>query len=541
MADQEYDYVIVGAGSAGCTVAARLAEHTDDSVLVMEAGGSDRSPMLSIPLAWGLVFRHRLFDWGYDTEPERELNGRRIECARGRVVGGSSSVNGMVYARGIPADYDAWAEQFGLTGWAFQDVLPYFIKSEHWPVANAPWRGNAGPLSLTQLHDPDPLVQSFVEACAQAGFGQTDDYNGPQSEGFGPIQATIHKGRRSSAARAYLRNAPRAGGVALRTGVVVTRIVLEAGRATGIEFLDKNRLRRVHARKEVILSAGVFNSPKLLMLSGIGPADELRRHRIDVNVDLPGVGDNLQDHLACEVRWRRRDQGVLHRAMRIDRAAMSMARAFFCGKGVASSMPLGAIGLLRTVPGLPHPDAQLLLGTAPLSAAPYLNPFVRPYLDAFTIKGMVVQPESRGRVGLRSADPLASPQIEQRLMSAPRDIEVARSVIRVIREIANQPGMQRHIAEEVAPGPSVDTDSAVLAYLRSTASTLHHPVGTCRMGRSEERNAVLDSDMRVFGVQQLRVIDASSMPRIVRGPVNAPVIMMAEKIAHEMLIRSRQR
>ena len=541
MAAQEYDYVVVGAGSAGCTVAARLAAHPDNSVLIVEAGGADRSPLLSIPLAWGMVFRHRLFDWAYDTEPERELNGRRIECARGRVVGGSSSVNGMVYARGIPADYDAWAGQFGLTGWAFQDVLPYFMKSENWPVANAPLRGDAGPLRLTQLNDPDPLVQAFVEASAQAGFGQTDDYNGPQSEGFGPIQATIHEGRRWSAARAYLRNVPHAGGISLKTGVVVTRILLEAGRATGIEFLVKNQLRRVHARKEVILSSGVFNSPKLLMLSGIGPADELRRHRIKVNVDLPGVGENLQDHLACEVRWRRRDQGVLHQAMRIDRAAMAMARAFFCGKGVASSMPLGAIGLLRTDPDARHPDAQLLLGTAPLSAAPYLIPFVRPYQDAFTVKGMVVQPESRGRVGLRSADPLASPRIEQRLMSAPRDIEAARSVIRVIRDIASQPGMQRHIAEEIAPGPAVNTSSAVLDYLRATASTLHHPVGTCRMGRSEERSAVLDSDMRVFGVQGLRVIDASGMPRIVRGPVNAPVIMMAEKVAHEMLALNSQR
>lgn len=530
-----YDYIVIGSGSAGSTVAARLAEGGNNSVFVAEAGGSDRNPLISVPLAWGLVFRHRLFDWNYWTEPEPALNNRRIECARGRVVGGCSSVNGMVYSRGVPGDYDNWKQRWGLDGWSFEDVLPYFKKSENWPEAEAAGRGDKGPLHLTELHDADPLVRSFMKAVADQGFGVTPDYNGPQFEGFGAIQATIHQGKRWNTAAAYLRPAIKKSNVTLKAGILVTRILIEKGRATGIEFIEGNRLRTVHARREVILSAGVFNSPKLLMLSGAGPAEELMRHQIPVKVHLPGVGQNLHDHLACEVRWKRRDQGNLHRALRVDRAALAVLQGLLLGSGPTSTMPLGAIGLLRSHPGLQLPDVQLLLGIAPLSAAPYLRPFAPPYEDAFTVKGMLVKPTSRGCVRLRSADPQHPPVIEQKLLGTRGDLELARTVIGLIRSLATHSDMQQHIASEIAPGATTRSSDALEDYLRSTVSTLHHPVGTCRMGPSDDIDAVLDSKMRVKGVDGLRVVDASAMPEIPRGPINGPVIMMAEKAADLIL------
>lgn len=532
---EEYDYIVVGSGSAGCTVAARLAEDGHASVLVVEAGGSDRNPLISIPLAWGLVFRHRLFDWDYWTEPEQALNGRRIECARGRVIGGSSSVNGMVYARGIAQDYDGWRERWGLEGWDFNGVLPYFQKSESWPKAGHGGRGNHGPLHLTELHPADPLVPSFLEAVREAGFGRTDDYNGSDAVGFGAIQATIYQGRRWSTAAAYLRPALGRPNLRLRTRALVMRVVIERGRAVGVECIVRGKRQLLRARKEVILSAGVFNSPQLLMLSGVGPADELERHSIPVHAALSGVGQNLHDHLALEVRWERRDESPLRRALRIDRAARAVLQAHFFGNGIASTMPLGAIGLVRSRPELEHPDAQMLLGTAPLTAKPYLNPFVRPYVNAFTVKGMLVKPESRGRVRLRSADPTQAPMIEQRLLSAAPDLRSSRVLLEMIRALGSQPALQRHIARELAPGPSVISDDSMEAYLRSTVSTLHHPVGTCRMGSEGDEGAVLDARMRVRGIDGLRVIDASGMPEITRGPINGPVIMMAEKAAADIL------
>lgn len=536
MSRLEYDYVVVGSGSAGSVVAARLAEGGRHSVFVAEAGPTDRSPLISIPLAWGWVFRRRLFDWDYWSEPEAALNGRRIECARGRVVGGSSSVNGMVYARGIPADYDRWATAWGLSGWSYQDVLPYFMRSESWPHGPALVRGDHGPVHVSQITDPDPLVRSFMEAVRDSGLDVVRDYNDGCLAGFGPVQATIHKGRRWNAADAYLRPALRRHGVHLRTGILVTRVLVESGRANGIEFVSRGQKTVVHARREVILSAGVFNSPKLLMLSGVGPGAELRRHGIAVQADLKGVGSNLHDHLACEVRWSRRDAGILHSAMRADKAALAVARAFAFGTGVASRMPLGAIGLAHADTSAGVPDAQLLLSTAPLTASAYLAPFVRPYADAFTVKGMVVRPRSRGTVRLRSADPRDAPMIELRLLSDQDDLRTARSILRLIRDVGSRSSLRRHIGLELMPGPAQTSDEALDGYLRETASTLHHPVGTCRMGRIDDDGAVLDERMRVRGVQGLRVVDASAMPEVVSGPINGPVMMMAEKVAAEMCL-----
>ena len=531
----EYDYIIVGAGSAGCTLAYRLGADPSLKILVLEAGGADRSPIIKVPLTWGLILRHRLYDWGYFTEPEPGMDGRRIECARGKVLGGSTSINGMAYSRGMREDYDNWARGLGLRGWAFEDVLPYFKRSESWEGKEDEFRGGSGPLTVTRMHYADPLLEAFTQSTDALGYKRSADYNGREAEGFGPMQTTIRRGKRWSVASAYLRPAVARGNVTVQTGALVSRVLLELGRAIGVEVQGKGGTEKIYARREVLLAGGVINSPQLLMLSGIGDARALHSHGIAVQADLPGVGQNLHDHIVCDVRWRRKRPGPLHGALRLDRLALDLARTWMFGTGLSSKVPAPSVGLVRSDPQLPLPDLLIMLAAAPMTAGPHFGPLLKPYEDAFALKGIFLTPESRGSVSLASSDPRTAPVIRQNFLSTEHDRLAVRNMVRIMREIGGQEALAPFRAEELAPGPLATSDDDIDAFIRRVSITLHHPVGTCKMGVDGDPAAVLDEALRVRGVQGLRVIDGSAMPQVVRGPTNAPIIMMAEKVSDQIL------
>lgn len=522
---KNFDYVIVGGGSAGCVLAARLSEDPHTRVLLLEAGGSDRHPYIQVPLGVGRIRQKGLFDWGYVSESQPHLDGRRIELKRGKVLGGSSSINFMAHNRGSRGDYGRWVE-LGMTDWSYDKLLPYFKRLENWRDGTGEHRGNAGPVGITYTCRSDPIGWAVLDAARAAGHPIFDDLNGPEPIGFGLAQSAIDGGRRSSASRSYLWPARARSNLSVRTGALTTQILLEGPVARGVRFLRRGRVQEVRAEREVILCGGAFNSPQLLMLSGIGHSADLRPHGIPVVQHLPGVGQNLQDHLSIPLEYRRIGQeSPLHRMLRADRLGPALARAVISGKGTATVLPSGVNAILRSRPDIEPADLQMLFGAGALEARPWFPGF-NDWKDLFYLRPIVSRPQSRGRLWLASSDPRQAPCIDPRYLSEPDDIRVLRDGFRIARDVASQSPLDPFRGEELNPGAACRSDADIDAHIRRTATTVQHACCTCRVGTDDD--AVVDMHLRVRGVDRLRVVDASVMPAILNCNIHAAVLAIAE-------------
>ncbi|MDN2566391.1 choline dehydrogenase [Aquibium sp. A9E412] len=527
----EADYVIVGSGSAGSALAARLSEDGRHSVIVIEFGGSDAGPLIQMPAALSFPMNMSLYDWGYTSEPEPHLGGRRLATPRGKVIGGSSSINGMVYVRGHARDFDHWAES-GAAGWSFADVLPYFKRLETAHDGEAGWRGTDGPMHVRHGTRLNPLYAAFTEAGRQAGFELTPDYNGAKQEGFGAMEQTIHQGRRWSAANAYLKPALKRPNLTLFRGLA-RRVVIENQRATGVEVDARGTIQVVRARREVVLAASAVNSPKLLMLSGIGPAAHLNAHGIGVVADRPGVGQNLQDHLELYIQQESTQPITLYSKLNLFSKALIGAQWLLFKSGLGASNHFEAAAFVRSAPGVEYPDIQFHF----LPVAIRYDGKAAARAHGFQAHVGPMRSPSRGSVSLRSPDPADKPVIRFNYMAHPDDWRDFRHCIRLTREIFAQPAFDAFRGREIAPGDAVQSDAALDDFIRDHAESAYHPCGTCRMGHANDPHAVVDPQCRVIGVEALRVADSSIFPRITNGNLNAPSIMVGEKASDHILGR----
>jgi choline dehydrogenase-like flavoprotein len=528
MADA-FDYVIVGAGTAGCVLAARLSEDGKNMVCLVEAGGEDRHALIHIPATVGAAIGRPHLNWRFLTVPQPHLDNRRIPLPRGRVLGGSGSINGMVYFRGQRQDFDEWAAM-GNPGWSYREVLPYFIRSEsNDSYAGSPYHGFDGPIRVSHIPQPNPMIPAFLEAMHSLGFKRCEDFNVPEPEGYGPRQGTIRDGRRDSTAVAYLRPARSRTNLTVMTDCLATRILMRNRRATGIELLRDGETKQIEARREVVLSAGAVQSPQLLLLSGIGDGAALQALGIVSVHHLPGVGANYHDHLAAAVLMEMSNSesyGISLRAA--PRAIVNMLEYALFRRGPLASNVFEATAFIRSTERLDRPDLQIVF--QPARRNPGTFPF--PLGHGFALSVVNLYPKSRGRVSLASPDPHAAPLVDPNLLGVADDLAPTLRGLVLSRRIIAAAPFARYRATEVQPGPVVQNEAALEAYVRRTASTVHHPVGSCRMGR--DADAVVDAELRVHGVEGLRVADASIFPRVVGGNTNAAVVMVAEKAADLM-------
>ncbi len=532
MTAHEYDYIIVGSGSAGSVLAHRVSEDPGSRVLVLEQGGSDRGPLIQMPAALSYPMNMALYDWGYASEPEPHLGGRRLACPRGKVIGGSSSINGMVYVRGHACDYDGW-EEMGATGWGYRHVLPYFKRMETSHGGQEDWRGRDGPMNVTRGRRDNPLFHAFVEAGRQAGYQVTADYNGEQQEGFGPMEMTVWQGRRWSAANAYLKPALSRPNLRLETGALAERILFQGQRATGIRYRRGGKTIEAQARKEVVLAAGSINSPKLLLLSGIGAGERLQQVGVTPFHELPGVGENLQDHLELYIQQECLQPITLYKHLNLVSKGMIGLQWLLAKSGHGATNHFESAAFIRSRAGVKYPDIQYHFlpvairydGKAPAKAHGF-QAHVGPMRSA-----------SRGWVRLRSPDPTEAPVIQFNYMSKPEDWQDFRSCIRLTREIFAQQAFQPYAGREIAPGAEVESDEALDDFIREAVESAYHPCGTCRMGSPDDAMAVVDAECRVIGLEGLRVIDSAIIPQITNGNLNGPSLMIGEKGSDHVLGR----
>lgn len=532
-----FDYIIVGAGSAGCVLANRLSADPASKVLLLEAGGKDRNPLFRLPMLMGKLFHSGLYNWNYHTEPEPHLNGRSLYWPRGKVLGGTSTINGMIYVRGNRQDYDGWG-QSGLPGWSYDEVLPAFLRSEGHIQRQDDFHNQDGELTVCRARGWNALLDVFCSAGEEAGYSLNDDFNGASQEGFGRYDFTIKNGKRWSTSFAFLRPAMGRPNLTVMTHATTQRVLTESGRATGVEVSHGGQIKSLAARHEVILSAGTVNSPQILMLSGIGPEDELKEHGIPSVAALPGVGQNLQDHVDCVMSWECRQPVSLYSDLRADKLTWSIVQGLLFGEGIVTTFPYEAGAFIKSRPGLDAPDIQLTFMPALEKTANlhFPNPFKKTCVEAnhgFTLRIGPVNPESRGQIKLRSADPADAPRIHGNYLENDFDMQTMIRGIRLTRDIIGQGAFAAFRGEELAPGMDHASDADLSKWLRASAMTTFHPVGTCKMGTDDQ--AVVDARLRVHGVKGLRVADASIMPRITSGNTNAPAIMIGEKCADFIL------
>ncbi len=527
----EADFVIIGSGSAGSAMAYRLSEDGRHSVIVIEFGGTDMGPFIQMPAALSFPMNMSTYDWGFSSEPEPHLGGRTLVTPRGKVIGGSSSINGMVYVRGHAHDFDHWAES-GAAGWSYADVLPYFKRMEHSHGGEAGWRGTNGPMHVQRGRRDNPLFHAFVDAGRQAGFEVTEDYNGAKQEGFGAMEQTIHNGRRWSTANAYLRPALKRRNVSLVNGFA-RRVVIENQRATGVEITRRGKTEIVRARREVIVAASSINSPKLLMLSGIGPAQHLKEHGIAVVADRAGVGQNLQDHMEVYIQQESLKPITLNSKLGLFSKARIGAQWLFFKTGDGATNHFESAAFVRSKPGVDYPDIQYHF----LPAAIRYDGKAAAKGHGFQAHVGPMRSKSRGSVTLRSSDPLEKPTIVFNYMSHPDDWADFRHAVRLTREIFGQAALDPYRGREISPGAHVQSDEAIDDFLREHAESAFHPCGTCKMGAASDPMAVVDPQCRVIGVEGLRVADSSIFPRVTNGNLNGPSIMTGEKASDHILGR----